>query len=178
MPEGSPLEWQRRGLILGGTETLPSIYAKNQQKPKWFLHHSFTSQMCNTHHLTCTSEGNSTPPLPTINVACSVTHLHYIHGGLGLRLILQRCTWKFPAFLGPCRNSQWFQTRASVSTDTEAQVQVLERGEKERQRLRLPFKKVLATTSAFTMKATLRKGWGDRGGQEEPPSLPQHLDRC
>lgn len=31
MPEGSPLEWQRRGLILGSTETLPSIYAMNQQ---------------------------------------------------------------------------------------------------------------------------------------------------
>lgn len=134
------------------------MYAMNQQKPKWFLHHSFTSQMCNTHHLTRTSQANPTPSLPTINVACSVTHLHYIHDGLGLKLILQRCTWRFPAFLGPCRNSQWFQTRASVSTETEAQVQVLERGEKRRQRLRLPFNKVLASTSVFTMKATLRKG--------------------
>lgn len=45
MPEGSPLEWQSRGLILGGIVTLPSIYAVNQQKserkPTWLI---FTPQ--------------------------------------------------------------------------------------------------------------------------------------
>lgn len=98
--------------ILGGTETLPSIYALNQQKPKWFLHHSFTSKMWNTHHLTCTSEGNPTPSLPTISVAYSATPLHYVHRGLGLKLILQSCTWRFPAFLGPCSNFQLFSDKS------------------------------------------------------------------
>lgn len=97
-----PTGMTEKRLILGGTVTLPSIYAMNQQKPKQFLHHSFTSQMWNTNHQICTSEGNPTPPLPTISVACSAAPLHYIHRGLGLKLILQGCTWKFlffPRFL-------------------------------------------------------------------------------
>lgn len=90
----------------------------------------------------------------------AVTPPHYVHSGLGLKLILQVCTWKLPSFLGTCSNSQWFQTKASTRREMEARVQAVESRVKGRQGLRIPFKWVLATTSAFTMKASLRKWWG------------------
>lgn len=71
-----------------------------------------------------------------------------------------------PCFPRSLQQLQWFETKAGVSREIEGQVQAPEREDNGRQGLRLPFKKVLATISAFTMKASLRKGQGVRGGQK------------
>lgn len=143
-----------------------------------FLHHSFTSQMWITNHLTPTWKGNPAPPLPTISVTCSAAHLLYTQGSSGLKLV-----WGGTYMEVSCFSVSLKQLLVALdkSQGQHRSRSTRSRCLRERKREGKDWDCLFRSCwplhlLSFTMKATFRRGWGDRGSRKEPTSLPQHLD--
>lgn len=153
MPEGSPLEWQRRGLILGSTETLPSIYAMNQQKPKWkptWLIYAAQFYVTDVNYISSNAHLKGQPCSSTSHHQCRLQcHSSTLHPRqFRFKTDLGEVYMEVSCFPGSLKQLPVASDKSRVSTEAGAQVQVLEREEKGGQGLRLPFQQVLAITSA------------------------------
>lgn len=184
MPEGSPLEWQRRGLILGGTETLPSIYAMNQQKPKW--KHTwliFTPQfyITDVNYTPCNSYLKGQPCSSTSHHECCLPcHSSTLHprqfrfktdvgGGVHRGFLL---------FWVPEAAPSGFRQEPVSAQKQEHKSRCLRERKREGKERDCLFRRCWPLhLLSFTMKATFGKGQGNRDRQKELTSLPQHLDR-